>query len=655
MMKNFQAIFLFLFFFIGCKEIESEPSDFSILKVEVGVTAINLTTNQSIDLAVDRPILLYFSQALDESSIAEGVRILNSENTEVNLVRSLSSDRKILTLRPVGALQFGMVYTIDLNEKLRSSSGNSFSRQTIRFRTVDNSLNLQQFEIEGGRPIGNLRVIDANLSFRAVFTFSAAVDRQTVPSAFHIAGPAVPALQFRYSENDHVVEVSTSAPLPYLSKFEITIRNTLRSISGLPFSGFQRVFYTGRDGILKFPLISDEALLDLVQRQTFKYFWDFAHPNSGMIRERNTSGNLVTMGGSGFGVMAILVGIERGFISRNEGIQRIGKIVDFLERADRFHGAWPHWLDGNTGKTIPFSSKDDGGDLVETALMIQGLLTVKEYLDPRQTIEAIIGKKIQRLWEEVEWNWYTRGGQNVLYWHWSPNFGWDMNLPIQGYNESLIVYVLAAGSPTYPISKDIYDRGWARNGQMRNGNTFNQMLLPLGEDFGGPLFFSHYSFLGLDPRNLKDAYADYSLQGKNHTLINRAHAIQNPRGFAGYYENSWGFTASDNHLGYNAHSPINDLGVITPTAALSSFPYTPKESMDALKFFYYGLGDRIWGPFGFYDAFNVTESWYADSYLAIDQGPILLMIENHRTGLLWRNFMKNLEVKKGLTTLGFTY
>jgi hypothetical protein len=405
----------------------------------------------------------------------------------------------------------------------------------------------------------------------------------------------------------------------------------------------------------KFPVVTDEALLTLVQQQTFKYFWDFAHPVSGMARERNTSGDVVTSGGTGFGLMAMIVAIERGFISRSEGIERLKKIVTFLSSADRFHGTWPHWLNGSTGKVIPFSADDDGGDLVETSFLIQGLLTVREYLNPGVTEENNLIADINALWQTVEWDWYTRDGQDVLYWHWSPRVGWAMNHQVRGHNETLITYVLAASSPTYAIEVNVYHKGYAKEGAIANGKTFYGKVLPLGEDFGGPLFFSHYSFLGLDPRNLEDAYASYWTQNVNHTLINRSYVIDNPKDFIGYSENSWGLTASDNHQGYSAHSPLNDLGVITPTAALSSFPYTPGQSMEALKFFYYTIGDKLWGAYGFYDAFNSTEGWYADSYLAIDQGPIIVMIENYRTGLLWDLFMSAPEVQQGLTDLGFTY
>lgn len=404
------------------------------------------------------------------------------------------------------------------------------------------------------------------------------------------------------------------------------------------------------------PVDPDEALLDTVQMQTFKFFWDHAHPSSGMARDRNDA-SYVTTGGSGFGVMSILAAIERKFITHEEGLNRIIKIVNFLETADRFHGVWPHWLNGNTGKIIPFSQYDNGGDLVETAFMIQGLLTAQGYFNGDDAAETDLRNRIQVLWEGVEWDWYRRGGQNVLYWHWSPNYGWHINMKVTGWNEALIVYVLAAASPTHTIPPEVYHQGWARNGSIKNGNVFEGFELPLGWDYGGPLFFAHYSFLGLNPHGLSDQYADYMVQNTNHSLINFSYCVRNPQGFSGFSENSWGLTASDSPppIYYSAHSPTNNNGTISPTAALSSIVYTPFQSMNAMRYFYHDMGDKLWGTFGFIDAFNISENWFATSFLAIDQGPIIVMIENYRTGLLWNNFMKNTEVQQGLTKLGFTY
>ncbi|RYY97870.1 MAG: beta-glucosidase [Chitinophagaceae bacterium] len=404
--------------------------------------------------------------------------------------------------------------------------------------------------------------------------------------------------------------------------------------------------------------LSDSALLDLVQRQTFRYFWDFAHPVSGLARERSNvafdyGNEVVTSGGTGFGVMSIVVAAERGWITRDTAAKHLLKMVKFLWKADAFHGVYPHWLDGATGKAIRFSRKDDGGDLVEHAYLLQGLLTARQYFNRNNNTERELRDRINWIWGETEWNWYTKGGEEVLYWHWSPNNGWAMNFPLRGYNETLITYVLAASAERYPVPASVYHRGWAQSNFFKNGKTFYGHKLPLGFDYGGPLFFAHYSFLGLSPKGLKDEYADYWEQNRNHTLINRAYVLENPKKWKGYGADSWGLTASDSYVGYAAHSPAEDLGVISPTAALSSFPYTPEYSMQALRYFYDKMGDKIWSEYGFVDAFSESKNWYANSHLAIDQGPIIVMIENHRTGLLWNLFMSCPEIKEGLKRLNF--
>jgi hypothetical protein len=404
--------------------------------------------------------------------------------------------------------------------------------------------------------------------------------------------------------------------------------------------------------------LDDAALLDLVQERTLRYFWDFAHPASGLARERSNrfadyGPEVVTTGGSGFGVMALIVGSERQWLGRGAVLDRLLQATRFLQQADRYHGIFPHFLEGATGRTIPFSRMDDGSDLVETSYLLAGLLCARQYFDRDHPGEAELRGRIDSLWQEAEWSWHTRGGRNVLYWHWSPTNGWSMNLEIRGWNECLLTYVLAASSPHHAIDAEVYHDGWAQGPNFGNGREFYGMTLPLGPDYGGPLFFAHYSFLGLDPRGLKDRYANYWLQNVNHTLINREHCIRNPHGFKGYGADCWGLTSSDDHLGYHRHEPDRDLGVIAPTAALTSFPYTPEHSMRALRHFCYDLGDQIWGQYGFVDAFSETHDWYARSHLAIDQGPIVAMIENHRTGLLWQLLMSCQEIQAGLRRLGF--
>lgn len=412
--------------------------------------------------------------------------------------------------------------------------------------------------------------------------------------------------------------------------------------------------------------LSDEKLMNLVEKQTFNYFWDGAESTSGLACERvHMDGNypqkdktVVTSGGSGFGIMAILAGIERGYITRAQGVERFGKILNFLEKSDRFHGAFPHWWEGTTGKVKPFSKNDDGGDLVETAFMIQGLLCVHQYYINGSPAEKAIAKRIDKLWKEVEWNWY-QNGKNVLYWHWSPNNGWAMNFAVHGYNECLIMYILATSSPTYGTPAEVYHKGWAENGKIVDLHTAEGYTLQLNHQgdapTGGPLFWAHYSYLGLDPRGLKDKYANYWEENKNQTLINRAYCIRNPKGYKGYGPDCWGLTSGYSIRGYAGHAPIEkrDHGVIVPTAALSSIPYTPEYSLKMMRHLYENLGDKLWGKYGFYDAFSETGNWFPKRYLAIDQGTIPVMIENYRSQLLWKLFMSHPDVRNGLKKLGF--
>ncbi len=487
---------------------------------------------------------------------------------------------------------------------------------------------------------------------------SSPVDRSTVPPNITMLGNGVIiANNYSYANSDSAIIITPTSALSNITRYTINVSTALKSTGGTPLNNQLTInFVTAIDSTDKFPQITDSALLTLVEQQTFKYFWDFGDPTSGMARERNSDATTVTTGGSGFGVMALLVGIQRNFITRAQGLARVDTIVNFLtNKAHRYHGAFPHWMNGTTGATIPFSTNDDGADLVETSYMMQGLLTARQFFNTNDPTETALRASINNLWNGVEWNWFRQNGQNVLYWHWSPDFNFIINQPINGWDEAMIVYALAASSTvdSNRIPKIVYDHGWAEDGNIKNGKAFYGFTLPLGPDFGGPLFFAHYSFLGINPNSLTDAYADYWMQDQNHSLINYNYCASNPHNFNGYSSNCWGLTASDEQGGYSAHSPTNDDGVISPTAAISSLPYTPAQSMNALRFFYYKLGDKIWGQYGFVDAFNLTNVWFANSYLAIDQGPQIIMIENYRSGLLWNLFMSCPEVKTGMKSLGF--
>lgn len=459
-------------------------------------------------------------------------------------------------------------------------------------------------------------------------------------------------------DGERVVTLRLAGKLASFSAYRLVVNSGLKSDKGVPIiTGKVIPITTGEDTADKFPQISDEELLDKVQEATFRYFWDGADAASGMARER-TGADVVTTGGTGFGVMAICVAAERGFVTRGEACARINRIVDFLDtKATKYHGAFSHWIDGTTGQTVPFSPDDDGGDLVETGLLFEGLLMARAYFDGTQPDERRLRENITKLWEAVEWDFYTKEGQeNALYWHWSATKGWAMNLKISGWNEGLIVYALAAASPTHPISKEVYDQGWAGGGAMRNGKSFYGVQLPLGPDLGGPLFFAHYSFLGLDPHRLSDAYCpSYFEQNRAHAQIHYNYCVANPKSFKGYGKDCWGLTASDSYDGYWASSPSQDKGTIAPTAALASMPYLPEESLAALRYYYYKLGDRLWSDYGFVDAFNLSESWFdTGMHLAIDQGPIVVMLENYRSGKPWKWFMSDPQILAGLKKLGFT-
>lgn len=657
------TFFFFLSFvvlaFVACDDESQDPPSASlqVSVIRVGSYTLDLsdyTKNQNVPF--DKPIVATFSAALDETSVENAVQLRRANTGEyVPLIFSYLDEGKTLSAQPGVNLISNEIYDFQLSNDLKGSKGESFLGYFVEFITIPEALTVTSMKIGSTEVLSTTLVTDVALEGTTIeVTFNKPLDPSFITSQYFAVvtqGVTVPLLFSQSNENKTVV-ITLNEKLKDLRKYQLSISGDVRGERGEILSSFAKIFYTQPDPAPDFPVLTDDDLLTHVQQQTFKYFWDFAHPSSGMARERNTSGNTVTSGGSGFGIMSIIVGIERNFISRGDGIQRMNEIVTFLEAADRFHGAWSHWIDGSTGKVIPFDTKDNGGDLVETSFLVQGLLTFRQYLQLSDTVGNNLINRINVLWNGVEWDWYRKNDENVLYWHWSPNYTWEKNFPMYGYFEEQITYFLAAASPTHGIPKVVYSNGYGKNGAIKTGSTHYGYTLPLGSP--SPLFWVHYSYLGLEPR-FSDDYADYWEQNVNASLINHAYCVANPKKFVGYSDGCWGLTSSDNQYGYDAHSPANDLGVIAPTAALSSFPYTPQESMKALKFFYYTIGDRLWGPYGFYDAFNLTDGWTASSYLAIDQGPIIVMIENYRTGLLWDLFMSAPEVQSAVNTLSFSY
>lgn len=627
-----------------------DPGIVQLIRSKVGTVYLDLQ-NTVADLPVDKNIIVEFSNILDTATVRKSILLKKNGITIIPVSVSYMDEYRTAVLIPLQNLEHYADYTLDITSSLKGINRETFPGVIYNFKTVNGKVVISSITINGQSFMP--AALPKNISRTAteiIVNFSEPLNPSDYQSYFGFQAPAVYSL----SDGNRRVTVTTTGTLDYYKKYSFVIASSLRGLNGFTFDGFSNSFITDLDPTPKFPLITDVELLELVQHQTFRYFYDFAHPSSGMTRERNTSGDLVTSGGTGFGVMALIVGMERGFITRDQGLTHMDKILDFLETCDRYHGVWPHWLNGVTGKTVPFSEKDDGGDLVETSFLIQGLLTFRQYLNSGVPGEQVLINRINTLWQGVEYDFFTQG-LNALYWHWSPNYGFQQTIMLRGYNETLICYVLGAGSATHTISSDTYKYGYMNNGSILNGNTYYGIILPMGGAYGGPLFFTHYSFLGLDPHNLEDAYVNYWDQNVSHTLINWKYCETNPLNYVGYSADCWGLTASDNQSGYSAHSPTNDLGVISPTAAVSSIPYTPDQSMAAIRHFYYMLGDRLWGDYGFYDAFNATEGWWATSYLAIDQGPMVCMIENYRTNKLWDLFMSCDEVKAGLVKLGFTY
>jgi hypothetical protein len=422
--------------------------------------------------------------------------------------------------------------------------------------------------------------------------------------------------------------------------------------------------------------MSDEELLTMLEEACFRYYWDGADPASGMARE-NVPGDdrIVATGASGFGILALVVGVDRGFITREQGVERLEKIAAFLGKAPRYHGAWSHFMDGATGRSLPvFDVIDNGGDLVETAFLIQGLLAARQYFDRSTSREIALRKGISDLWETVEWDWYRKTpDSDALYWHWTPEWSWYISHRLTGFNETMIVYLLAIASPTHPVGPELYYTGWAgqseaarlyRKGwsgsaegeRYANGTGYYGIKLDVGVGSGGPLFFAHYSYLGFDPHALTDLYTNYFENNRNLARINLAYATENPGKHKTYSSEAWGLTASDGPLGYvpEAPSPQDDRGTLAPTGALASFPYTPEASMAALKHFYRDLGDRLWGVYGPIDAYNLDHDWWSPIYMGLNQAPITVMVENYRTGLLWKRFGSNPEIQAMLGKLNAT-
>lgn len=402
--------------------------------------------------------------------------------------------------------------------------------------------------------------------------------------------------------------------------------------------------------------LNRDGLLTEMQRAGFDYFYLFGHPISGLARaSARRDPDVCAIGASGMGFFNLGVGVERGFITRHEGADQALKELTFLsEKAERFHGAFPHFINGRTGKVIPFTKYDDGADLVETGFLMEGVLFAREYFSSPDPEEVEIRKLADDLWRDVEWDWFVdkTGPIPALIWHWSPHYGWKQNLHIIGFNECQIIYVLALASPTHPIAPRCYWDGW-ESGDYGLEHTEFGIHLDLGSRpvTGPPLFVTHFSYLGLDPHQIWFRGRTYFDQFKDFCRVQVRYAESRSNVYKGYGP-LWGITSSAGPDGYKPFAPgIRDTGTLAPTAAIASMPYVPDASIACLLEMYQNYGSELWGPFGFYDSFNLSRNWVSKTYLCIDEGPIAPMIENYRSGMCWKVFMKSKEIPPVLKLL----
>lgn len=506
----------------------------------------------------------------------------------------------------------------------------------------------------------------AGISIQPVIkiTFSDPLDKSTITSAISLVNKTftkkdIPVeFKISYENHDSSIVIQPIKSLQYLQCYELKISKTLASFNqGNLTTDYTLDFQSEIDPIDKFPRISDEALMDTIQKATFRYFWNYACETSGLLADRNTANKeYCAIGATGFGIMTIPAAVERNYINREQGLNRVQKIVAFLKsNVAQYKGVFPHYVNGITGAVIS-DGQLDGYDIVETSFLMMGLLTARQYFDGISATEVQLRNDITTLYENIDWTWYTNGNQNSLFWSWNPTGGWGIKL--RGWNETLISYVLAASSTTHSINKSVYDQGFAGNGSMKDGLTYYGYSLPLGNqgDNGGSLYLSQFSFLGLDPRGLKDGYADYEIQTRNHALINHGYCKANPLKYYAYSDSCWGLTAGATKDGYRQIKPTNDLGYILPSASVASLPYAPEESMKAIKYFYFKLGNILWTEYGFADSFSLSNYpyWVSLEVFGYDQMNMFIAIENYRSGLIWKLFTSNPEINEGLKKLGFT-
>ena len=412
---------------------------------------------------------------------------------------------------------------------------------------------------------------------------------------------------------------------------------------------------------------SDDAFLDYVERQTFRYFWDEANPRNGLIRDRSGEGSPCSIAAVGFGLSAINIAVERGWIERADGATRVLRTLQTLWDTPQgaratgcagYHGWFYHFLDMNTGTRAPGSELSS----IDTALLMMGVIDAGQFYDrPADPAEARIRQLSAQLLSRLDWKFMVDPKEQLVNMDWNPERGFGAARWV-GYNEGSCLYLLALGGATNALPFSLWD-GWTRGYHWCD--CYGQTLLP------EPALFTHqYSQVWIDFRGIADncmrqRHSGYFENTRVATLVQQHYAVENPRRFPNYGTNEWGFTACDGpdkvvdgvfypgYLARGAPAGIDD-GTIAPTAAASSLPFAPETCLATLRHLYDTYGNKLWTTEGFRDAYNVKARWFAKDLLGIDQGPALLMIENYRTGSTWSRMMASATIQRGLERAGFT-
>lgn len=418
-----------------------------------------------------------------------------------------------------------------------------------------------------------------------------------------------------------------------------------------------------------------DRFVDDLKEKTFTYFWEVVDSTTWQTDDRYPTRNFTSIASTGFALPVYIIGIHNEYITREEGALRVLNVLEWLWNAPQgddaegvtgYRGFYYHFLNYGTGtrfKQVELST-------IDTALLMAGILTAQSYFDGQNRVESRIRELADSLYKRVEWDW-AMNGNSTMSMGWHPESGF-IEAQWKGYNEAMILLILALGSPDHAIPEDSWDT-WTSTYNWADFYGYEHVNF-------GPLFGHQYSHMFVDFRGIQDEYMrargiDYFENSRRATLANRAYCIDNPRNFKGYGENIWGLTASDGpanetraigdrtvrfrtyHARGAADGYIHDDGTIVPTAAGGSIPFAPEETLAALYTMKEKYGDQLYTKYGFLDAFNLTykkDGWFNKDYIGIDQGPIIIQLENLQTGLIWSILKENEYIQKGLAKAGFT-